>query len=47
MKIEEKSMKQGEFSVKDYISPSYVNTKNPKYIEIDRYVFGRDYACRL
>lgn len=47
MKIEENNLEQGKFSEKDYISPSYVNTKNPKYIEIDRHVFWGNYACRL
>ena len=25
----------GSFDVKDYLSPSYINLNNPKYIEID------------
>lgn len=36
---------KGIFEFKDYISPSYVNTKNPKYIEIDRFILFRNYAC--
>lgn len=41
-----KNMK-GTFSLRDYISPSYVNIKNPKYIEIDRVILFRNHACRL
>lgn len=32
---------QAEFSKRDYISPSYINLKNPRYIEID----GTYYSC--
>ena len=32
MQLGERNFEQGEFKKKDYISPSYVNTKNPKYI---------------
>ena len=31
----ENDIKEGMTDIKDYISPSYVNTKNPRYIEID------------
>lgn len=36
---------KGIFELKDYISPSYVNTNSPKYIEIDRLILFRNYAC--
>ena len=26
---------EGIFGIKDYLSPSYINLNNPKYIEID------------
>ena len=31
---------EGAFSNKDYISPSYINLKNPKYIEIDNVFYS-------
>lgn len=31
---------EGVFSEKDYISPSYVNTNNPKYLEIDNMYYS-------
>lgn len=31
---------EGAFSDKDYISPSYVNTSNPKYLEIDNMYYS-------
>ena len=30
-----KNYQEGEFNEKDYLSPSYINLNNPKYIEID------------
>ena len=36
----EEIIKKGEFTNKDYICPSYVNLKNPKYIEIDGMYFS-------
>ncbi len=43
--IENNIIKKGIYGFKDYISPSYVNTKNPKYIEIDRTILFRNHAC--
>ena len=37
----EENYKGGTFSIEDYLSPSYVNLNNPKYIEID----GTYYSC--
>ncbi len=34
------SFLQGTFSQKDYLSPSYINLLNPKYIEIDNMYFS-------
>ena len=31
---------EGTFSNKDYLSPSYINLNNPKYIEIDNMFFS-------
>ena len=39
----EETYKRGTFSIKDYLSPSYVNLNNPRYIEID----GIYYTCLL
>ena len=39
-KIEKNKIKEGEFNSKDYISPSYINLKNPKYLEIDNYFYS-------
>ena len=35
MKINENCYESGCFNVKDYLSPSYINLSNPRYIEID------------
>lgn len=45
MKENQSEIKSGYFSFKDYISPSYVNTTNPKYIEIDRFILFRNNSC--
>ena len=45
MELKKRTINEGEFETKDYISPSYVNTKNPKYIEIDRSLLWRNHAC--
>jgi len=31
---------KGSFSKKDEISPAYINTKNPKHIEIDNILYS-------
>lgn len=36
----EKEFLSGIFSDKDYLSPSYINIKNPKYLEIDEIYFS-------
>ena len=33
-------LSQGEFNEKDFISPSYINLKNPKHLEIDEYLYS-------
>lgn len=47
MKLKENVIEGGKINLKDYISPSYVNNINPKYIEIDRVILWRNYACWL
>ena len=34
------NINQGKFSEKDFISPSYINLNNPKYLEIDNYFYS-------
>lgn len=34
-----KLLQEGSFNFKDIISPSYINLKNPKYLEIDNYYY--------
>ena len=34
-----KLLQKGSFNFKDIISPSYINLKNPKYLEIDNYYY--------
>lgn len=34
------NINQGKFSEKDFISSSYINLNNPKYIEIDNYFYS-------
>ena len=33
-------IKEGFFSEKDFISPTYINLNNPKYLEIDEYFYS-------
>ena len=40
MKKKEKNIKEGFFKKEDLISPAYINTKNPKYIEIDNIFYS-------
>lgn len=40
IKKEKKNNIQGKFSKKDYISPAYINLKNPKFIEIDNFYYS-------
>ena len=35
-----KKINSGFFSEKDFISPTYINLKNPKYLEIDEYFYS-------
>ena len=35
-----KKINSGIFSEKDFISPTYINLKNPKYLEIDEYFYS-------
>ena len=35
-----KILNEGTFNDKDYISPTYINLKNPKYLEIDDYYYS-------
>ena len=35
-----KKINNGFFSEKDFISPTYINLKNPKYLEIDEYFYS-------
>ena len=35
-----KKINYGFFSEKDFISPTYINLKNPKYLEIDEYFYS-------
>ena len=39
-KINNKKINSGFFSEKDFISPTYINLKNPKYLEIDEYFYS-------
>ena len=39
-KIKEKNNLEGIFTKKDYLSPSYINLSNPKYIEIDNLFYS-------
>ena len=36
----DKKINGGFFSEKDFISPTYINLKNPKYLEIDEYFYS-------
>ena len=36
---EAENLTEGAFSIIDYICPSYINKKNPRYIEIDNYKY--------
>ncbi|MFR8144206.1 MAG: VirB4 family type IV secretion system protein [Clostridia bacterium] len=38
--LNEKNKISGSFSTKDYLSPSYINFSNPKYIEIDNLYYA-------
>ena len=40
LKIKEKNKLDGIFSEKDFLSPSYINLSNPKYIEIDNLFYS-------
>jgi conjugal transfer ATP-binding protein TraC len=40
LKSEKMKFEEGIFSEKDYISPSYINLSNPKYIEIDEMFYS-------
>ena len=40
MKKEERNIKNGFFKKEDEIAPAYINTKNPKYIEIDNIFYS-------
>lgn len=39
-KTKEKNKLEGIFSEKDYLSPSYINLNNPKFIEIDQLFYS-------
>ena len=40
LKFKEKNKLEGIFSDKDFLSPSYINLSNPKYIEIDNLFYS-------
>lgn len=40
MKKEEKNIRKGFFKKEDDVAPAYINTKNPKYIEIDNIFYS-------
>ena len=39
-KKEKNEIKEGFFDEKDFISPSYINLNNPRFLEIDDYFYS-------